>query len=285
VNKIIVVPTEDNRMIFVVPLGEYSYVGTTDTDYAGSPDNLLVEAEDVRYLLDALNQCFPSLNLGPADIVSTWAGLRPLLMENGAPSKVSRDHYTSLYDDGVAVITGGKLTTHRTMASGLIDQLLDYYEHRLEGNYRSCRTDKTPLVGGEMTDFPSYLKAQSLGLENRWGLSHATVEHLLHSYGRNHMQVLALGLGDRKLLEPLGPGCRAIKAQVIYAVEDEMALTLEDFMSRRTDLLHFNGNPVYAEVAVKTMAETLGWSRARRREEIRKYREKVQRMFHFRSAL
>jgi glycerol-3-phosphate dehydrogenase len=285
VNKIVVAPTEDKRMIFVVPLGEYAYVGTTDTDYQGSLDNVLVEAEDVRYLIDSVNQCFPSLNLGPADILSTWAGLRPLLMEEGAPSEVSRDHYSYLYDNGVAVISGGKLTTHRTMAKELTDQLLEHYNRRLQGDYQPCSTAETPLVGGEMADFPSYLAAQSLGLEDRWGLSHTTVEHLIHSYGRNHMDILALGLRDRRLFEPLGPGCRVIKAQVIYGVEDEMALTLEDFMSRRTDLLHFNGDFGFTPVAAKLMGRSLRWSRRRRNAEISRYREKVQEMFHFKSAL
>ncbi len=284
VKKVVVVPTGDKRMIFVVPLGEFAYVGTTDTDYTGSLDTVLVEAADVDYLLDALNHCFPSLNLGPADIVSSWAGIRPLIMEDGVPSKVSRDYFVTLYDDGLAVMTGGKLTTHRTMAKSLIDQVLEHYAHLLDGDFQPCQTAETPLTGGEMVDFPSYLSAQSLGLKGRWGLSLTTVEHLIHSYGRNHMQILALGLRDRKLLEPLGPGCRAIKAQVIYGVEDEMALTLEDFMSRRTDLIHFNGGQGIAVVAAKLMGKSLGWSRAHRRAEMRRYRQAVQEMFHFRSG-
>ncbi len=283
VNKVVVVPTADKRMIFVVPLGEFSYVGTTDTDYSGSIDKVLVESEDVDYLMNALNNCFPSASLGTADIVSTWAGLRPLVMEEGDPSRVSRDYYISLYDDGLAVIAGGKLTTHRTMAKSLIDQLLERYDHLLEGNFKPCSTGEVPLTGGEMIDFPSYLRAQSLGLKGRWGLSLISIEHLIHSYGRNHMQILALGLQDPKLLETLGPGCRVIKAQVIYGVEDEMALTLEDFMSRRTDLLHFNGQPGLDVVAAKLMGKTLGWSRARRKAEIKRYRQTVKEMFHFRS--
>lgn len=283
VNKVVVVPTADKRMIFVVPLGEFSYVGTTDTDYSGSINKVLVESEDVAYLMNALNNCFPSASLGTADIVSTWAGLRPLIMEEGDPSRVSRDYYISLYDDGLAVIAGGKLTTHRTMAKSLIDQLLERYDHLLEGNFKPCSTGEVPLTGGEMIDFPSYLRAQSLGLKGRWGLSLTSIEHLIHSYGRNHMQILALGLQDPKLLETLGPGCRVIKAQVIYGVEDEMALTLEDFMSRRTDLLHFNGQPGLDVVAAKLMGKTLGWSRARRKAEIKRYRQTVKEMFHFRS--
>jgi glycerol-3-phosphate dehydrogenase len=98
------------------------------------------------------------------------------------------------------------------------------------------------------------------------------------------MDILALGLSDRKLLEPLGPGCRVIKAQVIYGVEDEMALTLDDFMSRRTDLLHFNGGGRLEVVAAKLMGKILGWNRTRRQAEISKYRQTVQEMFHFKSG-
>jgi len=283
VNKIVVLPTADKRIIFVVPLGQFSYVGTTDTDYSGPLDTVLVESDDVSYLLDVLNKCFPSLNLGPADIISTWVGLRPLIMEEGDPSKVSRDYYIALYDEGIAVIAGGKLTTHRTMAESIIDQVLDRYDHLLKGDFKPCSTAEVPLTGGEMKDFPSYLRAQSLGMEGRWGLSATTVEHLIHSYGRNHMQILALGLQNPKLLKPLGPNCRVIRAQVIYGVEDEMALTLEDFMGRRTDLLHFNGEEKLEKVVAKLMAKPLGWSRARRRAEIKRYRKRVQEMFHFRS--
>jgi glycerol-3-phosphate dehydrogenase len=99
------------------------------------------------------------------------------------------------------------------------------------------------------------------------------------------MQILALGLQDPKLLKPLGPNCRVIRAQVIYGVEDEMALTLEDFMGRRTDLLHFNGEGKLEKVVAKLMAKSLGWSRARRRAEIKRYRQTVQEMFHFKEGL
>ena len=285
VNKILVLPAGDRRFIFVVPLGQFAYVGTTDTDYTGSLDNILVESDDVSYLLDTLNNFFPSLNLGPEDIVSTWAGLRPLIMEEGDPSKISRDYYIALYDQGIAVIAGGKLTTHRTMAESIIDKVVEKYDRFLPGDFRPCTTAEVPLTGGEMNDFPSYLKAQSLGLEGRWGLSATEVEHLIHSYGRNHMQILALGFYDPKLLRALVPNCRVLRAQVIYGVEDEMALTLEDFMSRRTDLLHFNGEGELEKVVAKLMAKALGWSRARRRDEIKRYRQRVKEMFHFKLGL
>jgi glycerol-3-phosphate dehydrogenase len=281
VNQVVVVPTEDRRIIFVVPHGDFTYVGTTDTDYHGSLDSVLVEFSDVRYLLDAVNTCFPSLNLAPGDILSSWAGLRPLLKEEGSPSRVSRDHDVALYDDGLAVITGGKLTTHRTMAKGLLDQVVERYADRLKEDFQPCTTAKSPLVGGEMAEFSAYMQAQALALEGRWGLTQSTVEHLIRSYGCSHMEVLALGLHDRQLLEPLGPGCPVIKAEVIYAVEDEMALTLEDFLARRTGLMYFDGDPKVLAVVVDLMGRILGWKRRRRRWEIHNYRQAVARMFHF----
>ena len=285
VKNVVVVPTADKRMIFVAPRDEFTYVGTTDTDYRDSLESVLVKDADVDYLLDTLNDCFPSLNLGVADIISSWAGLRPLLREEGDPSKVSRDYQIALYEHGLAVIAGGKLTTYRTMAESLIDQVVDRYKHRLQGNVQPCRTAEAALVGGEMADFPSYLRAQSLGLINRWGLSQSTVEHLIKSYGHNHMEILALGLTDHKLLEPLGPDVPIIKAEVVYAVEDEMALTIVDFMGRRTGLMLFDverGLPV-VETVVKIMGKQLGWGRTRRNAEIQKYRQAVQEMFIFRS--
>ena len=166
-----------------------------------------------------------------------------------------------------------------------IDQVLERYAHRLQRDFQPCRTAKAALVGGEMAEFQSYLKVQCLGLVDRWGLSLRTAEHLIQSYGRGHMDILALGLRDGKLLEPLWSGCPVVKAEVIYAVEDEMAVTLEDFMSRRTDLMHFDSKGRLPGVVAKLMGRRLGWKRARRKAEIHRYRQAVERMCYFRSAL
>jgi glycerol-3-phosphate dehydrogenase len=284
IRQVVVTPTEDKRILFVVPRGDFTYVGTTDTDYSGSLDKVLVEAPDVGYLLQALDICFPSLQLRAADIVSAWAGLRPLMREEGAPSAVSRDYRMTFHEDGLAVIAGGKLTTYRNMAKSLLNLILKTYAHRLPGTFGPCRTGESALTGGEMAEFPSYLKAQSLGLMGRWGLSRRTAEHLIQSYGRNHLDILASALQDKALLEPLTPGCPVIRAEVVHAVEEEMAVTLEDFMARRTGLLHFDatwGMAVVEEVS-RLMSRLLGWDRGRRQAEIHRYREAVADMFHFR---
>jgi glycerol-3-phosphate dehydrogenase len=284
VDKAVVLPTEDDRIVFVVPRGEFVYAGTTDTDYVGSFDAVPVEAHDVRYLLNVLNDVFPKLRLQDTDIVSSWAGLRPLLRGGGPPSKVSRDYHIAFFEDGLTCIAGGKLTTYRAMAEDLVDRVLQHFAERMQARFPSSRTRQTPLSGGEMGDFNAYLQAQSRGLTGAWGFTPSTAEGLLHTYGSRHMDLLAWGCREPSLLKPLGPSCPVIKAQVVHAVEEEMALTLEDFMARRTGLMHFSaehGMDVVEEVA-RLMGGRLKWSRARRRDEIRLYERCVAEMLAFR---
>lgn len=280
VNHVVVMPTADKRIIFAVPRDDFTYVGTTDTDYTGFLDTVPVESGEVDYLLNTLNHYFPSTQLEPEDIVSTWAGLRPLLSQEREPSKMRRDYQMFFNEDGVAAIVGGKLTIHRTMAANLLDQMLQSYAHRLPQSFHACQTDTAQLTGGEMAEFDAYLRAQTLGLVNRWRFAPKTASRLISCYGRNHLDILAIGLQNRKLLEPLIPGSPVLKAEVVYAVEDEMALTLDDFMSRRTDLMHFdNQQGIQAvETIARLMGHLLGWKRRQRKAEIRKYRRSVQTM-------
>lgn len=278
VNHVVVLPTPDKRIIFAVPREDFTYVGTTDTDYTGSLETVPVDSGEVGYLLNTLNHFFPSTQLTPEDIVSTWAGLRPLLNQEREPSKMRRDYQMFFNEDGVAAIVGGKLTIHRAMAANLLDQMLQSYAHRLPQSFHTCQTDTARLTGGEMAEFGDYLRAQTLGLVNRWKLAPKTAARLVGSYGRNHLDILAIGVHHRKLLEPLIPGFPVLKAEVVYAVEDEMALTLEDFMSRRTDLMHFDNQRgiQVVETIARLMGHLLGWTRRRRKAEIKRYRRSVQ---------
>ncbi|MGD9364742.1 MAG: glycerol-3-phosphate dehydrogenase [Desulfobacteraceae bacterium] len=280
VNHVVVVPTADKRIIFAVPRDDFTYAGTTDTDYTGSLDTVPVESGEVDYLLNTLNQYFPSAQLTPEDIVSTWAGLRPLLSQTREPSKMRRDYQIFFNEDGVAAIVGGKLTIHRAMAANLLDQILQSYAHRLPQSFHACQTDTAQLTGGEMAEFGAYLRAQTLGLVNRWKLAPKTASRLVSSYGRNHLDILAIGLQNRKLLEPLFPGSPVLKAEVVYAVEDEMALTLDDFMSRRTELMHFDNQRgvQVVETVARLMGHLLGWKHRRRKDEIKQYHCAVQTM-------
>jgi glycerol-3-phosphate dehydrogenase len=279
----VVMSNVDKRFIFAVPHGEFSYVGTTDTDYAGSLDEIPVERSDVDYLVDALNRFFPHVNLTAADVVSSWAALRPLLREEGVPSKVSRDYHMRFFDEGLALIAGGKLTTYRHMAEDMVDRILENFQERLTGEFHASRTAEAPLTGGEVADFPSYLRCQVQAVTENWPLDSKTADRLLKNYGSHHMAILALGFRDPELLELLHADYPLLKAELVYAVEEEMAVTLEDFMCRRVDLLHFDrqrGLPVLEKVATE-MGRLLGWRRRRRQAELERYRRSVEQMLSF----
>jgi glycerol-3-phosphate dehydrogenase len=279
----VVISNYDKRFLFAVPHGEFAYVGTTDTDYTGSLEEIPVEAGDVDYLIDALNRFFPHANLTPTDVVSAWAALRPLLREEGLPSKISRDYHMDMSEDGFTLIAGGKLTTYRLMAENLLDRVIEHYSDRFGGQFQPCHTADSALTGGETTDFSSYLRTQMDAMTGYWRLETQTAERLIKNYGSHHMAILALGSRDRQLLDPIHREVPMLRAEVVYAVEEEMALTLADFMCRRVDLMHFDrkhGLAVVERVAA-IMGRLLGWSRRHRRTEIGRYRQAVERMLQF----
>jgi len=141
-----VVITEGKRILFVLPWGERVIIGTTDTDYRGTPEEVTVDAVDVAYVLRTVNEFFPSVALRDADIVSSWAGLRPLIANpDGSPSDISREHQIKSPEPGWWDIAGGKLTTYRLMAEQAIDQIVRY----LGATAQPCRTATEPLLPAE----------------------------------------------------------------------------------------------------------------------------------------
>jgi glycerol-3-phosphate dehydrogenase len=152
-----VVITEGKRILFVLPWGERAIIGTTDTDYRGAPENVAVEPADVEYVLRTVNNFFPHANLTATDIVSAWAGLRPLVANpDGSPSDISRAHEIRSPQPGWWDITGGKLTTYRLMAEQTVDQVADHLNHAAV----KCRTAIEPLLsGGETASYSGVLPA------------------------------------------------------------------------------------------------------------------------------
>lgn len=141
-----VVITEGKRLLFVLPWEERVIVGTTDTDYRGRPEDVAVEASDIAYVLGTVNSYFPGLRLSPSDIVSSWAGLRPLVAKaDGSPSDISRAHEIHSPEPGWWDITGGKLTTYRLMAEQAVDRVLRH----LGKPVGACRTAAEPLLAPE----------------------------------------------------------------------------------------------------------------------------------------
>ncbi|MBI2516201.1 MAG: glycerol-3-phosphate dehydrogenase/oxidase [Opitutae bacterium] len=143
-----VVITEGKRILFVLPWGERVILGTTDTDYTGAPEDVAVEPSDVAYVLRAVNQFFPSVALRETDIVSSWAGLRPLIANpDGTPSDISREHEIKSPEPGWWDIAGGKLTTYRLMSEQVVDRVVRH----LGVAAAKCRTADEPLLNAEET--------------------------------------------------------------------------------------------------------------------------------------
>jgi glycerol-3-phosphate dehydrogenase len=273
----------DDRLIFAVPLGDCTYVGTTDTDYTASPDQARADAADVEYLLRSVNATFQGAHLSPSDVISTWAGVRPLVFDEGAPSDVSRDYDIQIGPAGLASIAGGKLTTYRAMAEDLVDRVLAQDGKRFNWSPAPCRTAETPLPGGDLAGFERFAEATASALEEIWGLPRPSAERLIRTYGTEYVKVLGYALPDRRLLRPLVHGGSVLRAEAIYAAAEEMALTLDDFMARRTDLMLFDHNHGLhtAGDAARLMAKVLGWNWQERRSQVQRYRESVAAMTAF----
>ena len=272
----------DGRVMFVLPWGDLSYVGTTDTDADTSPDGLRVTAADVTYLLRSANAAFPDAHLSPTDVVSAWAGLRPLLDPHNRsnPSQVSREHRIDEGPHGLITIAGGKLTTYRIMGRDVADRVGKRL-HELDGRPESKRppTDREPLPGGEAAE----LSVLEEGARAR-GASEATAKHLVAYYGSEAAAVLNLVDRDRTLGAPIVAGRAEIWAEVTYAIEREMAMRVQDVLIRRLHLFYESRDQArdLVPAVASRMKKLLGWDDSREAEELRDYFTVIERTQAFR---
>jgi glycerol-3-phosphate dehydrogenase len=232
-NGVIFTSPVDGRVMFVLPWGEWSYIGTTDTDSALGPDEVTVDQSDVVYLLRSANALFPTARLEQSDVIASWAGLRPLLASDpSAPaSSISREHRIVRGPGGLFTIVGGKLTTWRRMAVQMTDQLVKTLGHHRHSPGRAA-SETEPLPGGETGVLDGF---RGPGLE--LGLSEATVDHLLSHFGAETPAIYKLCRERPELAEPLHPAHPSIGAEVVFAAEREFAMRPEDILERR---LHLN---------------------------------------------
>ena len=265
----VVIPVlKDKRSIFVVPWGDRVYIGTTDTDYQGSLEHPTCTKADVRYLLDAAN-AFLSEPLTEADILGTWAGLRPLVASASSErtADLSRRHKVTRSESGVVTVTGGKLTTYRRMASDTVDAVAEQL-----GRRGKSRTKKLPLRGAVGADA---LLASGAG--ERLGVTDAQLAHLASRYGAEARTVAAIVAGDPPTGEPLIPSLPYLRAEALYAVRYEMAQNLEDVLSRRTRALLLARDACDAAAAdvAAMVAPELGWDDAQTAREVAAFRELI----------
>jgi glycerol-3-phosphate dehydrogenase len=289
----VITSPRDRRVMFVLPDGLRTVVGTTDTDFqprpgqpVGPDDDVRARGADVAYLLEAANHAFPGAALKPEDVLSTYAGLRPLLASDAdSPSSTSREHAIWLDDRGVLTVAGGKLTTMRSMAEETVDRLIQVLGDRgFDAPLRPCTTQRRPLPGGEGLDLQA-----STALPALHELSEDVRLHLLASYGvRAHsVMALAASLGPDGLHRRLVAELPYLVAEVLYVIRHELARDVEDVLRRRLPLFRTDRDQGLGCVeSVANLLETeLGWSTGHRNASVQAYRAAVERSRRWRSEL
>ncbi|WP_435314488.1 glycerol kinase GlpK [Cellulophaga fucicola] len=256
---------EDGRMIFAIPRGRSTYVGTTDTNYAGNLERVVATEEDAIYLLNATNHTFPDVNLGLNDIESNWAGLRPLIHEEEKdPSELSRKDEIFVSKSGLVSIAGGKLTGYRKMAQRVIDTVLKTIPEKKKKHLKKSITEDIALVNPTMTSanevvaYQKELEAELLKI----GISDSYYAwYLCTTYGKKSSVILEKISFFRtgETLEKL------IRAELWYCVHNEMTNSLADFFVRRTGRLYFNISSIatYMDVVLKDCIKYLEWDSKR----------------------
>lgn len=275
----------DGRVMFIIPWGDHAYIGTTETETPCGADDVRADAQDVVYLLRSANALYPEARLTPADVVATWAGLRPLAKPENAcdPSAMSREHRIIESPSGLISIVGGKLTTYRAMAAEVVDVVAERLR-RLDGRALPPRapTDREPLPGGEMRD-PLALIDE---LEEE-GYPRTLAAHLVHAYGSEAPAILRLAHDEPDLQERVAPDRPVIKAELVHAMRREMAMTLGDLLIRRTHLFYETPGNAMAEAAavVDLAASEMRWDGPRKAAELSAYLYEVERNNAFRGEL
>lgn len=266
----------EKSVLFIIPWQRYWIIGTTDTPYTQQDRlNPVATREDIDYVLMQANKLIAD-ELTHDDIISTFAGLRPLLQpvlkegSDKSSTKVSREHTVTQIAPGMSAIAGGKLTTYRVMAEDAVDFALGERAKTLPSV-----TENIKLVGAEGYEVLAS-RADALAAENGWDA--ARTEHLLERYGAELTDIIAQIEEDPSLGTPLAAAPQFLRADVLQAVRTEGALHLEDVLIRRTrlDLEAKDRGLAAAEEIISIMAPELGWDEATQQRELATYRERVE---------
>lgn len=262
--------TPDGRMMFAVPREGKTYVGTTDTVYKDDPAHPAVSVSDQQYIIDAINGMFPGVAITANDIESSWAGVRPLIYEEGkSPSEISRKDEVWESPSGLITIAGGKLTGYRKMAETVVDRVAARLREEKALEFANCSTKRLPISGGSVggsAGFTDYVANQTLEGVRR-GLPGDLAEAWVLKYGSNVGRLFELA---EEAVSEHHPSELPLEVVVPlkYAMKEEMAATPVDFFHRRTGALLFNIAWVREwKVRVSQyMASVLGWTEQQKRQ-------------------
>jgi len=267
VRQAIYFDVDDGRMIFAIPRGRVTYVGTTDTTYNGDKDHVFTTRDDAQYLIAAVNATFPSVKLSLDDIESSWAGLRPLIHEEGkSASELSRKDEIFESPSGLISIAGGKLTGYRKMAERVVNLVIK--KHFDDRRFSPCRTDQIKLAGGgfaNVKDVKKFIENVSRNLHSLEMPDAA--RYLVENFGMQSDEIIKIA----GTLDKSQPHLTLLKAQLMYCVRHEMICNAHDFFVRRTGLIYFDIHQVikWKDEIVKECSAFLGWDSTRRYAELK----------------
>ncbi|MBA3461319.1 MAG: glycerol-3-phosphate dehydrogenase [Deltaproteobacteria bacterium] len=272
----------DKRVMFAIPWRERTVLGTTDTDFTGSADEVAADADDVKYLCDSGNGYFPGANLTPEDVIATWAGLRPLIAAppNVDESEISREHEVFSRNDGLVIIAGGKLTTYRRMAAQAVQETIKLFGElgeQVESKKGATKSRPLPGAAGLSEDTLEGVAKVGRSLMEDYGLDVDTATHLCGVYGTRAPVIAERIKADRTLGQRLDPELPYVWAEIEFAATHDLARTVEDVLGRRVPLLLVSrdqGLGVMEKVA-DTLGALHGWSAEQRAAMIAEYSAEV----------
>lgn len=260
-----IVPAGEGRKIFALPWYGRTLVGTTDVDHEGGIEEVAATADDIGYLMNAINE-FLGLSLTDSDIVGAYAGVRPLISTGDPRKSVDISRQAELYEtsSGMLTITGGKLTTWRRMARQTVDRIVER-----AGREARCQTAEIPLG----------MEVDPVDLEAPEGVSQASVEQLAFRYGHAARNVLRLAETDPELAGPIVEGLPDLLAEACVAIEFEQATSLADVLLRRTRLgltaASSLATPESVTPLAAVMGRQLGWGEIEQKAQIGAWLETV----------
>jgi len=259
---------DDGRMIFAIPRGRITYIGTTDTFYDGDKDQVFTTRKDAEYLVAAVNANFPSVSLTVSDIESSWAGLRPLIYEEGkSASELSRKDEIFESPSGLISIAGGKLTGYRKMAERVVNLVVR--KHFDQRPLSDCKTQQLKLTANPLKNIKE-VKTFTTSLAQKlktFNFKSHMPQYLVENYGQQVVLILDLW-SDRNVEED--PELSLLKAELFFCIQYEMVCTLQDFFVRRTGLINFDIQKVIrwkAEIA-QACKTHLHWKDEKVKEEL-----------------
>lgn len=279
----------DGRPFFIIPWREDFYlIGTTDTPFKGDLDQVSACGSEVAYLLSETNEVLPSAHLTEADVLYTYAGVRPLpAVKQSHTGKISRKHWIEDHAKdkrrplpGLISVIGGKLTTYRNLSKATVDYAAKAYRLVLSNGRKVPATlsRHRPLPGGEgISSVQAYKNSHVSQAAQRFGIDSGIVSHLIDLYGSRFEQVLRLTEENPDWKQPVGERQRDILAQVIYAVRAQMAITVSDVMLRRIGCgLDADAGFSALETIAPVMGAELAWNALKIQDEMALYRQWIQ---------